>query len=135
MEINQITEKIIGCAYAISNGLGVGFLEKVYENALVHEMRKTGLQVQQQYSIKVNYDNVVVGEYTADILVENEVLVELKVVNNLDSVHEAQCLNYLKATGKSICLLINFGKPKLEIRRLAGSGLNTDMKKMNSINR
>ena len=133
MEINQITEKIIGCAYAVSNGLGVGFLEKVYENALAHELRKSGLQVHQQFSITVHYDNALVGEYAADLLVENEVLVELKVANNLDRIHEAQCLNYLKATGKSICLLINFGKPKLQINRLAGNGLNNFLKEKSSI--
>jgi GxxExxY protein len=118
MDINKITEIIIGCAYTVSNGLGVGFLEKVYENALVHELRKAGLQVLQQYAIRVLYDGVDVGDYIADLLVEGSVLVELKAVKAFDDVHLAQCLNYLKATGLKVCLLINFGKPKVEIKRI-----------------
>src|SRR5579859_2659574 len=123
MELNEITEKIIGCSYAVSNDLGVGFLEKVYENALAYELRQNGLRVEQQWPIKVNYKNVVVGDYTADLLVEELVLIELKAVKDLDAVYEAQCLNYLKATGMKLCLLINFGRPRLEIRRLAGKSL------------
>jgi GxxExxY protein len=118
METNKIIEKIIGCAYQISNSLGVGFLEKIYENALVHELRKNNLVVQQQFPIRVNYDGVIVGDYTADLLVENNVLVELKAVKELDKVHEAQCINYLKATGFKVCLLINFGKSKIDVVRL-----------------
>ena len=117
-QINQITEKIIGCAYAVSNTLGCGFLEKVYENALVHELRKAGLGVSQQHPIKVHYDSVVVGDYVADLLVEETVLVEIKAVKAFDDVHMAQCLNYLKATGLHVCLLINFGSPKVEVKRL-----------------
>lgn len=118
MEINQITEKIIGCAYTVSNTLGVGFLEKVYENALIHEIKKAGLEIKHQYPIKVLYDNVVVGDYEADILVEDSVLVELKAVKSFDDAHMAQVMNYLKATGLKICLLINFGKPKIQIKRV-----------------
>jgi GxxExxY protein len=118
LELNQITEKVIGCAYSVSNGLGSGFLEKVYENALAHEIRKAGLHVAQSEPLTVRYDGVVVGEYEADLFVEGCVIVELKAVQGLDDVHLAQCLNYLKATGLQICLLINFGKPKLEIRRV-----------------
>lgn len=117
-EINQITEKIIGCAYKIANELGSGFLEKVYENSLVHELNKLGIVVEQQKEIDVFYDQVRVGNYEADILVENLVLVELKAVRALDDVHRAQCLNYLKATGLKICLLINFANPKVEIKRI-----------------
>jgi GxxExxY protein len=120
-ELNAITEKIIGCAYTVSNTLGAGFLEKVYENALAHEARKAGLRVAPQHSIVVNYDGVVVGEYAADLLVEGKVIVELKAVKNLDDVHTAQCLNYLKATGLHVCLLINFGKPKVEVKRIANN--------------
>ena len=116
--LNQITERIIGCAYTVSNTLGSGFLEKVYENALVHELRKTGLDANQQHAIEVRYDSVTVGEYTADVLVESCVLVELKAVKALDDVHLAQCMNYLKATRLPVCLLINFGNPKVEIRRV-----------------
>ena len=120
MQIDQITEKVIGCAFAVSNTLGVGFLEKVYENALAHELRKVGLRVEQQYGIPVYYDGVVVGDYVADLLVEGSVLVELKSVKAIDEIHMAQALNYLKATMLPICLLINFGKPKIDIKRIAG---------------
>jgi len=118
-EINKITEKIIGSAYKVGNALGCGFLEKVYENALAYEIRKYGLEVKQQESIKVFYDGVEVGFYEADLWVENKVLIELKAVKNLDDVHKAQCLNYLKATAVKICLLINFGNPRVEIKRIA----------------
>lgn len=118
-EINKITETIIGCAYKVGNALGCGFLEKVYENALAYEIRKSGLEAKQQEEIKVYYDSVEVGNYDADILVENKVLIELKAVRNFDDVHKAQCMNYLKATGLKICLLINFGNPRVEIKRIA----------------
>ncbi len=118
LDVDRITESIIGCAYTVSNALGSGFLEKVYENALVHELRKAGLEVAQQHIIQVWYDGLVVGEFAADLLVEDCVLVELKAARSLDNVHMAQCLNYLKATGLRICLLINFGRPKVEIKRL-----------------
>ena len=113
-----VTEKIIGCAYTVANTLGSGFLEKVYENAMAHELRKAGLVVQQQAGIAVNYDGVIVGDYVADLLVGNEVLVELKAVKGIDNVHFAQCMNYLKATGLQVCLLINFGTPRIEIKRV-----------------
>lgn len=93
-------------------------MEKVYENSLAHEIRKAGLNVVQQRSIAVYYDNVLVGEYVADLVVEDVLLVELKAVKALDQVHMAQCLNYLKATGKQLCLLLNFGSPKIEIKRI-----------------
>jgi GxxExxY protein len=115
--VSAITHRIIGCAHRVSNRLGTGFLEKVYENALAHELRKAGLSVQQQLGVEVWYDGVLVGTYAADILVENYVLVELKAVGQLEKAHDAQCLNYLKATGYSVCLLINFGSPKIEVRR------------------
>ena len=115
---DPLTSKIIGCAYRVANELGSGFLEKVYENALAHELRKAGIKVEQQHGIVVLYDGVEVGDYVADLLVNNQVLVELKTCKDLDDVHLAQCLNYLKATGQRVCLLMNFGKPKIQIRRL-----------------
>ena len=115
---NPITEKIIGCAYTVSNALGAGFLEKVYEYALAHELRKAGLKVQQQHPIQVRYDGIVVGDYVADLFIEDCILVELKAVKALDEIHQAQCLNYLKATCLRLCLLINFGKTRVEIKRL-----------------
>jgi len=116
---NPITEKIIGCAYTVSNILGAGFLEKVYENALAHELIKAGLKVQQQVPIQVRYDGLVVGDYLADLLVEDCVLVELKAIQGLEDVHKAQCINYLKATGLRLCILLNFGTMRVEIKRIA----------------
>jgi GxxExxY protein len=118
-QLNALTERIISCAFKVSNTLGCGFLEKVYENALVHELRKNGLMAEPQHPINVVYDGVVVGEYFADILVENTVLLELKSADHHD-IFTAQCLNYIKATGKILCLLLNFGKPRLEIKRFRG---------------
>ncbi len=92
MEINQITEKIIGCAYTVGNTLGPGFLEKVYENALAHEIQKAGLKVKTQHPVKVYYDNIIVGEYCTDLLVEDQVIIELKVSKRLENIHVAQCL-------------------------------------------
>jgi GxxExxY protein len=116
--LNQITETIIGCAYEIGNGLGCGFLEKVYENALMVSLTHAGLKAQQQCPIVVRWKGVVVGEYFADLLVESSVVVEIKAVKGIDEVHTAQCLNYLKATGIRVCLLINFARPKVEIKRI-----------------
>ena len=116
--MDKLTECIIGCAYAVSNELGAGFLEKVYENALAHELRKAGLRVEQQRPLRVRYDGVIVGDYTADLLVEGCIMVELKVVKEFTNVHLAQCVNYLKATGLTLCLLINFAKPRVDVRRV-----------------
>lgn len=118
-EKDELTKKIIGCAFTVSNALGAGFLEKVYENALVHELRKQCLRVEQQKIITVQYDGVVVGDYIADLIVENQILIELKAAKGLDDVFVAICLNYLKVTKLRRCLLINFGKPKIEIRRIS----------------
>ncbi|HUD59037.1 MAG TPA: GxxExxY protein [Acetobacteraceae bacterium] len=118
---NRLTERIIGCAFQVLNTLGAGFLEKVYENALAHELRKFGLAIVQQQGITVMYDGVVVGQYNVDLLVDKTVIVELKAIKSLDSAHTAQCINYLKATGLHLCLLLNFGKPRLEIQRIAHS--------------
>jgi GxxExxY protein len=118
-EINKITEKIIGCSYTVSNSLGCGFLEKVYENALAHELRKGGLKVLQQHEIEVYYDGIIVGKYVADLFIEDCVIVEVKANSGLDDSQKSQCLNYLKATGIKIGLLINFGKPRIEIKRVA----------------
>jgi GxxExxY protein len=116
--VNLLSKRIIGCALSVLHALGTGFLEKVYEYALVHELRKSGLAVSQQHPMVVRYDGMVVGEYTVDLLVEHIVLVELKVAKAIDEIHLAQCLNYLKATGLHLCLLLNFGKPRLEIKRI-----------------
>lgn len=116
--LKPLSEKIIGGAFNVSNSLGPGFLEKVYENALAHELRKAGLDVRQQFPVDVVYDGVVVGEFVADLLVESQIVVELKAAKNLDDAHLAQCLNYLKATRLPLCLLLNFGKPRVEVKRI-----------------
>jgi GxxExxY protein len=102
----------------VLNTLGTGFLEKVYENALAHEMREAGLSVAQQKGITVYYNGIVVGEYVADLMVDETVIVELKASKALDPAHTAQCINYLKATGLHLCLLLNFARPRLEIHRI-----------------
>ena len=117
-EMDALSKNVIGCAYAVSNALGAGFLEKVYENALAHELAKRGFRVAQQYPLDVMYDGVVVGQYVADLLVEGVLLAELKAVQALESTHMAQCLNYLKATGLRLCLLMNFGKSRVEVQRV-----------------
>jgi GxxExxY protein len=115
---DRLTDTIIGCALRVSNVLGAGFLEKVYENSLGHEIRKVGHTVAQQEAIKVLYDGVVVGDLFADLLVDQKVIVELKAARAIDTLHEAQLLNYLRATGLRTGLLLNFGTPRLGIRRL-----------------
>jgi GxxExxY protein len=115
---DPVSEQVIGCAFRVANTLGPGFLEKVYENALLHELRKAGLRVQAQKSLVVWYDGVVVGEFMVDLLVEERILVELKACRALNEAHVAQGLNYLAATGLKTCLLLNFGGPKVEVRRL-----------------
>jgi GxxExxY protein len=117
-DLNQVTETIIGCAFRVGNALGSGFLEKVYENALAHECRKAGFTVQQQWGVAVLYDGVVVGEYFADLLINETIIVELKVARAIDEIHLAQCLNYLRATGLQVCLLFNFGVPKIQVKRI-----------------
>jgi GxxExxY protein len=116
--INDLADRIVGCAYTVANTLGSGFLEKVYENALAHELRKAKLAVEQQHPVKVHYDGVIVGDYAADLLVERTILVELKAAQGIDDVHKAQCMNYLKAGDLKMCILINFGRPRMEFLRI-----------------
>ncbi|HMU43267.1 MAG TPA: GxxExxY protein [Ignavibacteriaceae bacterium] len=112
----ELTSKIIACFYKVYNTLGFGFLEKVYENALLIELNKSGLIAERQKPIKVQYESQIVGEYFADIIVNNKVILELKAVESLIEEHELQLINYLKATKIELGLLLNFGK-KPEIRR------------------
>jgi GxxExxY protein len=112
----DLTGKIINCAYQVQKTLGFGFLESVYQNALLHELTKAGLQAQKEQNIEVTYDNQIVGNFTADIVVEDMIILELKSTKDLHPLHEAQLNNYLKATGKELGLLINFGH-KIEIKR------------------
>lgn len=113
---DELTKKIIGCAYVVHNTLGAGFLEKVYENALLFELRSEGLDADRQASLKVEYKGIVVGEYFADLVVEGKVICELKSIEKLSSYHEVQLVNYLVATGIDIGLLINFGE-SVTVRR------------------
>ena len=112
----ELTDRIIACFYKVYTNLGYGFLEKVYENAMLIELNKNGLKAISQYPIKVNYDGVSVGEYFADIIVEDKVIIELKASANLVPENILQLQNYLKATNIEVGLLLNFGK-KPEIRR------------------
>ena len=114
----ELTEKVINVFYKVYNKLGYGFLEKVYENALILELKKLNLQAVPQKPIKVIYDNVIIGEYFADILVEDKLIIEIKAAKNIADEHEAQLLNYLKATDIEVGLLLNFGK-KPEVKRKA----------------
>ena len=118
MNINEITYKINGAIFEVNRILGPGFLEKVYENALLIEFRERGLKVENQVPIKVKYKDNNVGEYIADLLVEEKVIVEIKTVEKLTNIHEAQLLNYLNATGIKIGLLVNFRNRKAEIKRM-----------------
>lgn len=117
---SAVTDAIICCFYNVYNNLGYGFLEKIYENSLAIEMKNHGISTQKQYPIAVNYDGQVVGEYFCDLLAEDKVIVEIKAAKQLLPEHEAQLLNYLKATDVEIGLLLNFG-PKPEVRRKAFS--------------
>jgi GxxExxY protein len=116
MKHSQITNKIIDSFYKVYNTLGYGFLEKVYENAMQIELISLGFEVKQQQSIKVYYKKKQVGDYYADLLVNNLVLIELKATENLIKEHEYQLINYLKATNIEVGLLLNFGK-KPEFKR------------------
>jgi len=116
--LDQITETVIGCSHQVSNTLGVGFLEKVYENALAIELRHAGLEADQQHRIEVRYREMLVGEFVADIVVEDRVIIEVKAIKTLEEIHSAQCLNYLRGTNLNVCLLVNFGTPRAVIKRI-----------------
>ena len=116
--IDELTRRINACAFKVQNTLGCGFLEKVYENALGWELQRAGMHVSQQASYSIHYGPIVAGEYVADLVVANSVIVEVKACESLSPVHKAQVINYLKASGLTAGLLINFGHPKLEIRRV-----------------
>ncbi len=118
MDVNDITYAIRSAIFEVNRVLGPGFLEKVYENALLIELRVRGYKAESQVPIKVSYKENVVGEYIADILVEATVIVEVKTVEKLEKLHEAQLLNYLKGTGIQVGLLVNMKSRTVDIRRL-----------------
>ena len=117
MEYKELTEKIIGCAYRVYNKMGFGYLESVYEKCMLIELRKAGFDIEPQKPIKVQYDGEVVGDFIADVLVNDTVILELKSVRKLVEAHEVQLVNYLAATGKPVGLLINFGEAKVAVKR------------------
>lgn len=117
MRFEDLTAKIIGCAYGVHNHMGFGFLESVYEKCLMIELRRVGLNVEAHPAIAVHYEGEPVGEFFPDLLVEGEVVVELKAARRLAPAHEAQLVHYLVAMGKEIGLLINFGEQRVEVKR------------------
>lgn len=117
MDVNELTYQINGAIFEVNRILGAGFLEKVYEKALIFELINRKLNAENQVPIKVEYKGELVGDYYADIVVENKIILEIKAIEKLQKIHEAQLLNYLKATGYKIGLLANFTYPKAEIKR------------------
>ena len=117
MEYGELTEKIIGCAYRVYNKMGFGFLESVYEKCMLIELHKANLDSEPQKSITVYYDNQIVGEFVADIIVNDTVILELKSVRRIIKAHEVQLVNYLVATGKPVGLILNFGERKVDVKR------------------
>jgi GxxExxY protein len=117
MQYEAITEKIIGCAYRVYNKMGFGFLESVYEKCMLIELKKAGLNANAQQPISVYYDGQVVGEFVADIIVEDKIVVELKSVRRIIQAHEVQLVNYLVATQSDVGLILNFGEQKVEVKK------------------
>ena len=117
MEHKDITHKIIGCAYQVYNQLGFGFLEKIYKKALTFELEKGGLKVEEEKPLKVYYDDQIIGDFYIDLLVEDNIIVELKSVRRLAKEHEVQLVNYLKKLRKDVGLLINFGPYGVDVKR------------------
>src|SRR3990170_8679394 len=116
----ELSKKIIAAAYVVHNELGYGFLEKVYKNALAVELEDAGIKCNAEVPLKVSYRGIIVGDYVADLVVDNKIIVEVKAVKKLDSVHEVQLVNYLKATGLNVGLLINFAESVKVKRRIFG---------------
>ena len=117
MEHEELTHKIIGCAYKVFNQLGFGFLESVYQKAMIIELTKAGLNFEEEKPLQVYYDDIIVGNFSADLFVEDTIVVELKSVQNLVKDHEVQLVNYLQSLKKDIGLLINFGVSGVEVKR------------------
>jgi len=118
LEYGELTSKVIAAAIKVHRRLGPGFLESIYENALVVELRKRGLNVEQQVDVTITYDGIEVGQHRLDLLVERIIVVELKAIKNLENIHFAIVKSYLKATGNEHGLLVNFAKPALEVKRV-----------------
>lgn len=131
----DLTEKIIGCAFEVQNELGAGFLESVYEKAMLVALADAGVSVRAQAPINVTFRGVSVGTFYADLLVDGRVIVELKTVSQLSEQHRAQLINYLNATGVPVGLLINFGNPKLQYRRLTANQNRTRTQQNTTLSR
>ena len=116
--LDSLTEQVLSAVFEVSNTLGAGFLERVYQRALLRELRLRGIHAISEASFAVTYKGCSVGEYFADLLVEDALVVELKCAERLANEHTAQCLNYLRASGRTVCLLVNFQKPKVEWKRI-----------------
>ena len=114
----ELTGKIISCAFEVQNNLGCGFLEKVYQKALLYELQRRDIKVETQKAIKIVYKSQEIGTYIADFVIEDKVIIELKTVEFLTKIHKAQTLNYLKAAGYEVGLILNFARPKLEYKRV-----------------
>jgi len=117
-KLDSLTERVLSAIFEVSNTLGAGFLEKVYQRALLRELSLRGIPATAEASFTVSYKGHTVGEYFADIIVEDVLVLELKCVDRLASEHIAQCVNYLRASGHTVCLLVNFQKPKVEWKRV-----------------
>ena len=117
-DLNDLSRRVLGAAYLVANVLGPFFKEKIYENALCHELRKQGMDAQQQVPIQVLYDGVVVGEFVCDILVNEILLLELKAADAIHPEHQSQAINYLSATGLPLYLILNFGTSRIGIKRV-----------------
>ena len=115
---DALTERVLSAVFEVSNGLGAGFLEKVYQRALLHELQLRGIRAEGEVSFRVSYKGQGVGEYFADIVVVEVLVFELKCAECLSNEHTAQCLNYLRASGRNLCLLVNFQRPKVEWKRI-----------------
>ncbi len=117
MKHKELTKEIIGCAYKVYNAMGYGYLESVYEKCLMIELQKAGIKAEQQKQINVYYEGENVGDFIADIVVEDSVILELKSVRRIVNAHEVQLVNYLTATGKEVGLILNFAEAKVEVKR------------------
>lgn len=117
-KLNALSKKIIGLAMKIHRGLGPGFIEKIYERALIHELNKAGIEVKHQPEILIEYDGAQLGRQRVDLLAENEIIIELKAVSELLPIHEAQIISYLKAADKRLGLIFNFAPKSLEFKRV-----------------
>lgn len=130
---SELTYKIIGFGMKVHSTLGSGFLEKVYENSLIILLRRAGIKAEQQHPIKVRFEREIVGDYIADILVENKIILELKVADKITDIHKAQTLNYLKATNLDVALILNFGAKSLENFRLINKFKENNSNKIDTV--